>query len=130
MEHDKNDKEGYMKRYLQVLALGTTLVLAFGVTSALAEGEGGSDAKDLWAKNCAACHGVDGKADTKVGKLKKVEDLTNPEVRAKFDRARMITATKEGVKDEAGKVAMKGYADKLSDAQIESLVDYIINDLK
>ena len=84
----------------------------------------------LWNKNCASCHGKDGKGQTKAGKTKKVQDLTDPAVRAKFDRERMIKATKEGIKDEAGKERMKPYAEKLSDADIAALTDYIINTLK
>ena len=64
------------------------------------------------------------------GKTKKVEDLTNPEVRAKFDREKMIKSTKEGIKGDDGKDRMKPYAEKLSDAEITALVDYIINTLK
>ena len=84
----------------------------------------------VWNKNCASCHGKDGKGQTKAGKTKKVEDLTNPAVRAKFDRDRMIKATKEGIKDEAGKERMKPYADKLSEQEITALIDYIVNTLK
>ena len=88
------------------------------------------DVPALWKKNCASCHGEDGKGQTKAGRTKKVQDLTNPEVRAKFDRDRMIKATKDGLKDEAGKEQMKPYADKLSDAEIAALTDYIFETLK
>lgn len=102
-------------------------VLALGAGHARAED---MDLPALWKKNCASCHGEDGKGQTKAGKTKKVQDLTNPEVRAKFDRDRMIKATKEGIKDDAGKDRMKPYAEKLSDAEIGALTDYIINTLK
>jgi mono/diheme cytochrome c family protein len=93
---------------------------------ATAPASGGSAAAALWTKNCASCHGAGGKADTKTGKLLKVRDLTDPTVRAGFDRERMIKATKEGVKKEGSdKLAMKGFADKLSDAEIASLIDLI-----
>ena len=36
-----------------------------------------------------------------------------------------IAATRDGVKNEQGKQVMRGYADKLDDAQIAALVDYI-----
>jgi mono/diheme cytochrome c family protein len=107
--------------------------LTLGATHARAEDApagGAMDVPALWKKNCASCHGEDGKGQTKAGKTKKVEDLTNPEIRAKFDRDRMIKATKEGIKDEAGKERMKPYAEKLSDAEIAALTDYIINTLK
>jgi len=103
-------------------------VLFVGATHARAEE--GMDVPALWKKNCASCHGEDGKGETKAGKSKKVQDLTNPEVRAKFDRDRMIKATKEGLKNEEGKELMKPYGEKLSDAEIAALTDYIINTLK
>jgi cytochrome c553 len=84
----------------------------------------------LWAKECASCHGVDGKANTKIGKIQKVKDLTDPEVRAKFDRARMIESTKNGILKADGKTPwMKAYGTKLSEEQIAALVDHVINDL-
>jgi cytochrome c553 len=115
--------------FASLLATGVTL----GATLARADDApagGATDVPALWKKNCASCHGEDGKGQTKAGKQKKVEDLTNPEVRAKFDREKMIKAIKEGKKDDAGKDRMKPYADKLSEAEIASLADYIINTLK
>ena len=77
--------------------------------------------------HCASCHGADGKAQTKSGRMLKVEDLTDPEVRAKFDRARMIQATKDGVPKEEGSktLLMPAYSEKLTDEQIGLLIDYI-----
>jgi mono/diheme cytochrome c family protein len=123
------------------MKLGITIVsvsmlaaaLAFGATHVRAEDApagGGMDVPALWKKNCASCHGDDGKGQTKAGKSKKVQDLTSPEVRAKFDRERMIKSTKEGMKSEDGKELMKPYGEKLSDAEIAALIDYIINTLK
>jgi len=123
------------------MKLGTTILsvsmlaaaLNLGATHARAEDApagGAMDVPALWKKNCASCHGEDGKGQTKAGKTKKVEDLTNPEIRAEFDREKMIKSTKEGIKDEAGKERMKPYAEKLSEAEIAALTDYIINTLK
>jgi cytochrome c553 len=89
------------------------------------------DAAALWAKNCASCHAKDGTGDTKMGKKLKINDLTSAEVIAKFDRARMIEATKNGVKaEDSDKLVMKGYSSKLSDAQIEAITDWIIAGFK
>jgi mono/diheme cytochrome c family protein len=108
-------------------------VMVVGAAQVRAEDAGAGGAMDvpaLWKKNCASCHGEDGKGQTKAGKSKKVQDLTNPDVRAKFDRARMIKSTKDGMKSEDGKELMKPYGEKLSDAEIAALTDYIINTLK
>lgn len=123
------------------MKLGTTILsismlaaaLTLGATHVRAEDApagGAMDVPALWKKNCASCHGEDGKGQTKAGKTKKVEDLTNPEIRAKFDREKMIKSTKEGIKGDDGKERMKPYAEKLSDAEIAALTDYIINTLK
>ena len=122
------------------MKLGTLIVsvsmlvagLALAATQARAEEAAGGamDVPALWKKNCASCHGEDGKGETKAGKTKKVKNLTDPEVRAKFDREKMIKTTKEGIKGDDGKERMKPYAEKLSDAEIGTLVDYIINTLK
>jgi cytochrome c553 len=82
------------------------------------------DPKALWTKNCASCHGEDGKGKTKMGELLKVRDLTDPAVHATLTREGVIKAIKEGVKNEAGKLVMKGYAGKLSDGEIEALADH------
>ena len=108
-------------------------VVSIGVVSAamLAAGTAGAeeDVAALWAKHCASYHGADGKAQTKMGKILKVADLTNPDVRAGFDRAKMIAATKDGVLKDDGKTPwMPGFAGKLSDEQIAALTDYVIGD--
>ena len=123
------------------MKLGTTILsvslLAAAMTLAAAQARaedapagGAMDTPPLWKKNCASCHGEDGKGETKAGKTKKVKNLTDPEVRAKFDREKMIKTTKEGIKGDDGKERMKPYAEKLSDAEIAALTDYIINTLK
>jgi len=123
-----------MKSGITLLSLSVLVAsLTLGATIARSEDApagGTADAPTLWKKNCASCHGEDGKGQTKAGKQKKVSDLTNPEVRAKFDREKMIKTVKEGVKDDEGKDRMKPYAEKLSDAEIASLVDHILNTFK
>ena len=36
-----------------------------------------ADAKENWEKNCAKCHGPDGKGDTKMGKKLEIKDFTD-----------------------------------------------------
>ena len=85
------------------------------------------DGAALWAKNCASCHGKDLKGKTKTGEKLKIQDLTDAAVKAKFDKKRMIESTTKGIKEEGGeKLVMKAYETKLSAAEIEALVDFVI----
>jgi len=112
-------------------AIAGAAVLTLGVTlSAQAEdapAAGAVDGKALWTKNCASCHGPDGKAKTKMGEMLKVRDLTDPAVHATLTRDGVLKAIKEGVKDASGKQVMKGYADRLSDAESGAVADHVMS---
>lgn len=101
------------------------VALAWGVATAadvLAD-----ETRELWDKNCASCHGPDGKGKTKSGRMLKVDDLTAAAVRAEFDREVMVKSIKEGIPKEEGstKLIMPSYSEKLSEEQITSLVDFV-----
>ena len=83
-----------------------------------------ADAKANWANNCAQCHGKDGKADTKMGKMLSAKDLTDPKVQAEFTDAKATQSIKEGVK-QGGKTTMKAFGGKLTDDEIKALVAYV-----
>jgi cytochrome c553 len=83
-----------------------------------------ADAKTNWDKECAKCHGMDGKGQTKMGRQSGAKDYTDPKVQAEMDDAKAVTRIKEGLK-ENGKEKMKGYADKFSDDEIKALVAHI-----
>jgi mono/diheme cytochrome c family protein len=83
-----------------------------------------ADAKTNWANNCAQCHGPDGKANTKMGKVLSAKDLTDPQVQAGFTDAKATQSIKEGVKQN-GKTTMKAFGGKLTDDEIKALVAYV-----
>jgi mono/diheme cytochrome c family protein len=83
-----------------------------------------ADAKANWDNNCAQCHGPDGKANTKMGKMLNAKDLTDPKVQAEFTDAKATQSIKEGVKQN-GKTTMKAFGGKLSDDEIKALVAYV-----
>jgi mono/diheme cytochrome c family protein len=101
----------------KLIVLGLAL-LVVGAVSARA-----ADAKELWAKNCAKCHGEDGKGKTKMGEKLGVKDYTDSKVQGDFKDPDLAKAIKEGVKD-GDKVKMKGFPD-LSDDEVKSLVAYV-----
>ena len=82
-----------------------------------------ADVKEIWAKDCAKCHGPDGKGDTKMGKKLEIKDLTDAKVQASLKDDAMLKAIKEGVKD-GDKTRMKA-AEGLSDEEMKALVAYV-----
>ncbi len=105
---------------LGIATAAALIVVAAGTVHA-------DDAEALWNKSCAPCHGKDFKGETKAGAKMGVKDLTADDVRAGFDRDRMIKSTTEGVLNaDTGKAKMKPYGEKLSAEQIAALVDLII----
>jgi mono/diheme cytochrome c family protein len=77
------------------------------------------DATQLYAKNCASCHGKDGRAKTLKGKLKHARNLSDGEWQEKVSDERIFNSIMNG------KGKMPAYAKKLSQGQIESLVTYV-----
>lgn len=101
--------------------LKTTVVAALSLAASLAMA---GDPKELWDKNCASCHGKDGKGDTKMGKKAGVKDYTDAAFQSGYNEEKGAKAIKEGVKAD-GKEVMKPYAEKLSDADIKALAAYV-----
>jgi cytochrome c553 len=104
---------------MKKLLLITVFASALGLTAALAE-----DAKAIYEKDCAKCHGADGKGDTKMGKKLGCKDYTDAKVQAELKDDAAAKAIKEGLKDKEDKVLMKP-AEGLSDSDIKGLVAYV-----
>jgi cytochrome c553 len=100
------------------------LILGLAMIGMAALSASGADAKASYEKDCAKCHGPDGKGDTKMGKKAGVKDYTDPKVQEAMKDDQMAKAIKEGVKD-GDTVKMKGYADALSDDEVKALVAYV-----
>lgn len=83
-----------------------------------------ADAKATYDKDCAKCHGKDGKGDTKMGQKLGAKDYTDAKVQDALTDEAAFKATKEGYKDKDGKVIMKP-SEGLSDAEIKALVAYM-----
>ena len=84
-----------------------------------------ADAKQNWEKNCASCHGMDGKGKTKAGRLADVKDFTDPKYQEGLKDDQMYKQIKDGMKDKNGKERMKPFQDKLTDEEIKALIGFV-----
>ncbi len=75
-------------------------------------------ARDLYVKNCARCHGADGKSETNLGKSLEAANLTERSVQ-KMSEGK-ITNTITGGADN-----MPAFEKKLSAAEIKSIARYV-----
>src|SRR6266542_4828166 len=99
----------------KLLAIGLTAFAAAALSASAA------DAKATYEKDCAKCHGADGKGDTKMGKKLGAKDYTDAKVQAELKDDAAFKAIKEGLKDKEDKTLMKP-AEGLSDDEIKALV--------
>ncbi|MEK7685808.1 MAG: cytochrome c [Verrucomicrobiota bacterium] len=100
-----------------------TLLLSVAVLAAAALTARAEDVKPIYEKECAKCHGTDGKGETKMGKKAGAKDYTDPKFQETLKDENMFKVIKDGLK-EGDKTKMKP-AENLSDAQIKALVAYM-----
>ena len=98
-----------------------TLSIAIMAVSALSAGA--ADAKATYEKDCAKCHGKDGKGQTVTGKKQGAKDYTDAKVQEELKDDAAFKAIKEGYKKD-GKEVMKP-AECMSDDEIKALVAYM-----
>jgi cytochrome c553 len=98
--------------------------LSLTVVASSAAGESPFETKQYWAKNCATCHGVEGKADTKAGKKIGAINFTDPKNQERFTDEQMFKTIKGGVKDKDDMFTMKP-AENVTDEQIKLLIAHV-----
>lgn len=103
---------------LLVLATSTNLLAAASLTVPIANMPAQSSAQ-LYTKQCASCHGKDGRSKTIKGKRKHARDLTDRDWQDKVSDERIFNSINNG------KGKMPAYGKKLSQEQIESLATYV-----
>ena len=79
-----------------------------------------ASAAAIYTRDCAVCHGPDGRGKTTKGRLTHARDLTNAEWQNNVTDERIFNSINNG----KGK-SMPAFGKKLSDAEIDSLVPFI-----
>ena len=82
-----------------------------------------ADVKEIWAKDCAKCHGPDGKGKTRMGEKLDIKDFTDAKYQASLKDEEMFKAIKEGIRKD-DRLRMKA-AEGLSDEEMKALVTYV-----
>jgi cytochrome c553 len=100
------------------------IMLSLAITAIAAWSARAEDAKTIFEKDCAKCHGVDGKGQTKMGQKLGCKDYSDAKVQADLKDDAATKAIKEGLKDKEGKTLMKA-AEGLSDEEVKGLVAYM-----
>ena len=100
----------------KMLLIGAAVMAAVVTVSA-------ADVKENWDKNCAKCHGADGKGKTKMGEKMGAKDYTDAKVQEGLKDDAMTKAIKEGIKD-GETTKMKAFGDVLSD-DMKALVKFV-----
>ena len=99
------------------------LTLSIAIMAAATLSVSAADAKATYEKDCAKCHGKDGKGQTITGKKQGAKDYTDAKVQAELKDEAAFKAIKEGYKKD-GKEVMKP-SEGLSDDEIKGLVAYM-----
>lgn len=80
-----------------------------------------ADVAENWTKHCGSCHGADGTAKTKAGRMAGAKDLTDATYQKQFSDEQMLQRLKDGVTDK-GKEKMKPFKAVLTDEELKALV--------
>lgn len=113
-----------MKRIVQlivviVVALILSSVMWLGGARAVSSVSKRKDAATIYKSQCASCHGKDGRANTLKAKFNGAKDLTKASWQESTSDEHIFNAISNGQKK------MPAFGNKLSQAEIESLVAYV-----
>ena len=100
------------------------LMLSMAIMAVSALSARAADAKATYEKDCAKCHGKDGKGQTMMGKKQGAKDYTDAKVQAEVTDEAAAKAIKEGYKDKEDKQVMKP-AEGMSDEDVKAVVAYM-----
>ncbi len=96
------------------------LLLAFLATVAVSCSTWAQDVGNIYAVNCANCHGADGRGNTALGRAMKLRDLRSPEVR-RLSEGELLVIVSKG----ADRGRMPGFEKKLGLEAMHKLAAYV-----
>lgn len=99
----------------------TLLLVTAGLLLAGTPALRAADVAENWTKHCGSCHGADGKAKTKAGRMAGAKDLTDGAYQKQFTDEQLLQRLKDGVVDK-GKEKMKPFKGTLTDDELKALV--------
>ncbi|HYW72792.1 MAG TPA: cytochrome c [Pyrinomonadaceae bacterium] len=107
--------------YVAGLAISIAAIALITMTSRAASAAvaGGGDARSNYNSKCASCHDRDGRAHSMHARHEKARDLTSGEWQDNVSDERIYNSISNG------KGKMPGFKKKLSDAQIDELVNFV-----
>ncbi len=79
-------------------------------------------ASQLYRRNCASCHGNDGKAKTSKGRFSHARDLTDAQWQTDVSDERIFNSIMNG-RNVRGN--MPAFSDKLNEREVNSLVTFV-----
>jgi len=94
-------------------------VLAIAMSRNVSALSTAGDARSVYNSKCASCHGRDGRAKSMHARHEKARDLTSGEWQDSVSDERIYNSISNG------KGKMPGFKKKLSDAQMDELVNYV-----
>jgi mono/diheme cytochrome c family protein len=100
----------FRNRFVRTCLLAAFLNLAVGPRLLAVE--------EVFIKNCAPCHGPDGRARTPAARKLGVKDLTE----SKTTDAEIEKSIKEGRPDKSGKLVMPAFGEKVTAAEVQTLI--------
>ena len=112
------------KNRIVYIAMPTIAIVIFASAIAMSRNVNGSptsfgDARSVYNSKCASCHGRDGRARSLHAKHEHARDISSGEWQDSVSDERIYNSISNG------KGKMPGFRKKLSDAQIDELVNYV-----
>ena len=82
-------------------------------------------AAEIWKEECASCHGLDGKGQTKAGKRAGVKDFTDPEYQKSWTDEEALKVVSTATKDGKQLKNKKPWGEKLTQPELKQMVLYV-----